>query len=316
MTDQLDPLARQSLAWVDLLTSGLATEADATAFEDWRMRSPAHARALRAAVSLRRSFSEMRGEERTPVSSDTAHSAMIAQSVLARRAFLGMGAVAVSAYVAVSPPLDLWPGLAEWAADYRTGKGERRHLAFADGISIEMNTLTSLAHKANSSVDLIEGEVAVTAHRTGATPFEISTPGGRVLASLAQFDMRRDHDMVSVNCVSGEVRVEAGKGICNLRAGHRVSYGNHGLEVEQKFDVAAVMAWRTGRLVFRDTLLSDAISEINRYREGRIVVASSRLGARRINAVFQIAEIRDVAALIHRLTGAQITSVGNYVVLT
>lgn len=315
--NQLDLLARQGLAWVDLLTSGLASEDDARAFEQWRFKSPAHAEALRAAVALRRKLGALKGVA-LDLQAESSRVVSFVRKPIARRAFLGTGIAAAAAYAVVNPPLDMWPSLGDWKADYRTGKGGRRALAFLDGVSIEMNTETSLAapKSKKNAVELLDGEVMVTANRSPSSPFEVAASSGRVIASRAQFDVRREKDLVTVVCASGNVQVESAGNICRLAAGHRVSYGQNGLDNALKADTSSILAWRNGQLVFRDTPLSDAVDEINRYRDGRIVVGTSELAQRRINAVFQIEQIKDVAALIHRLTGAHITAVGNYVVLT
>ena len=50
-------------------------------------------------------------------------------------------AVAASAaYLALRPPLGLWPGIGELAADYRTARGEQRRLTLGDALDVQMNT--------------------------------------------------------------------------------------------------------------------------------------------------------------------------------
>src|SRR5262249_58154354 len=88
---------------------------------------------------------------------------------IGRRAFMG-GAIAASAaaaYVAIRPPLELWPSLSELAADYRTAPGEQRSIVLAGGASVELNTRTSIvlrpSTEATERIELISGETAVAA---------------------------------------------------------------------------------------------------------------------------------------------------------
>ncbi len=49
---QLDPLRQEALGWVERLTSGRATRADAAAFKNWLGQSPTHETAFAEASSL------------------------------------------------------------------------------------------------------------------------------------------------------------------------------------------------------------------------------------------------------------------------
>lgn len=45
-------------------------------------------------------------------------------------------------------------------------------------------------------------------------------------------------------------------------------------------------SWTSGRLIFRDTPLRDAVEEINRYGDRRIVLADAAIGALPVSGVF------------------------------
>ena len=53
--------------------------------------------------------------------------------------------VAAAGYIMVRTPFGLWPSIKRLFADYRTGKGERRKVALTPDVSLELNTLTSVA---------------------------------------------------------------------------------------------------------------------------------------------------------------------------
>jgi len=52
-------------------------------------------------------------------------------------------------------------------------------------------------------------------------------------------------------------------------------------------DVAQVVSWKGGVLMFNDTRLSDAVAEINRYTQRPIAIADSAVGNYRISGVFK-----------------------------
>jgi len=54
-------------------------------------------------------------------------------------------------------------------------------------------------------------------------------------------------------------------------------------------DLRPVEAWREGRIVFENSLLSEAIAEVNRYGGAQIVLSDPSLGAFRISGVFRTA---------------------------
>jgi transmembrane sensor len=52
-------------------------------------------------------------------------------------------------------------------------------------------------------------------------------------------------------------------------------------------DIAAAIAWRQGIVIFKDTLLSDAVRELNRHSRLQIRIGDPALGALRVSGVFE-----------------------------
>jgi transmembrane sensor len=188
MTDQDDQsheegeaLRREAIEWLTRLSSGETTAADGEALSRWCGESPAHAAAFAEANLL---WSTLGPAARNVAARAVAGASAQRPNVMARRAFLGAAGAAVAAsvgYLIVRPPLDMWPSISELAAQYRTGTGERRQLAMADGAAVEMNTRTSLNLEAASSgasrIELITGEAVVTTRS--------ASPASRVQSTLS-----------------------------------------------------------------------------------------------------------------------------------
>ncbi len=140
-----------------------------------------------------------------------------------------------------------------------------------------MNTRTSLAVSgtgAERQIELIVGEIAVTTGLGATSPSEpfvvVVWPRSNDGASR-QVRSAQAEQGIAVVCLDGEVRVECQGNVATLKASQQVVYGIHGMNDIAAADGQIVEAWRRGLLVFDNKPLSQVISEINRYRRGRIV---------------------------------------------
>lgn len=276
-----EALEREAHRWVTLLVSGDATTADAEALKHWRRQSPAHDSAFVGATQRWKDFGPAgrglleKGE--APVWSPP-------PPMVSRRAVLGgAGALAAGAvgYAVVQPPLGLWPSLTELAADYRTATGEQRQVTLADNISVRMNTQTSIAIPSLADVEqvkLIAGEVSFTMPLNAPSSLVVLAGDGRTVASRARFDIRNVGPSVCVTCFEGELRVEQGMQAAILNAKRQIRYDGAGLQSVVSIDPVEAAAWQDGVLVFRFTPLSDVVTEINRYRPGKVILMNAALG--------------------------------------
>jgi len=235
--------------------------------------------------------------------------------ILARRAFLGGAIAAASAgYLIVRPPLGLWPSLEELSADYRTAKGEHRKLAVTTGISLELNTQTSIVLREvqnETRIELIAGEASVAATK----PFVMLAANGRITAVEADFNARCLDGVVSVTCLNGSVDVAGGGKAVRLQKAEQVSYSQGGIEASVVVDPAQVTAWQEGLLIFRDQPLADVVEEVNRYRPGKIIITNADMKRRIVNGTFQISKLDHFVPQVQQLFGAQVRTLLGGVVL-
>ncbi|MBB4200030.1 hypothetical protein CCR94_21780 [Rhodoblastus sphagnicola] len=305
-------LAEEATAWVLRLASGDATDADAAALQRWRRQSPAHRQAFAEAKLLWEVLGPAGDVVRERARVSTAQARVVAtrrNAQLGRRAFLG-GALAASlagvGYVGSRPPFRLWPSPGELTADFRTGAGERQTVALADDVSIVMNTRTSIDLRSQASgsrgFELLDGEAAVATKAT----FEIFAASGRVTASAARFNMRRDQASVCVTCVEGAVRVSRLERFVEVPAGQQVVYDDNGLQQVTPTDVAVATAWERGQLIFRHEPLARVVREIDRYRPGKIVLLNEKLGERDVVATFQLSRIDEAVTNLAQTFGARL----------
>ena len=314
-TANLEAVTDRALEWVLLLRSGRATTDDAEALKQWRSEDPRHEQAFVEAVRLYNDLGTLaQGLENS-------RAARRPHFGLSRRGFLAGGAVAASAagYMVVHPPLGLWPSLVELSADYRTGKGEQRDVALSNDVSVRLNTQTSIAVRSGpdeAKIELISGEAAFVAHGLSSVPLVLVAAGGQVTAAQAKFNVRCIDESVLTTCIEGAVTVAQGDRVVQLQKGQQATYSAaEPLEGAVSADPVQASSWQDGFLVFRDKSLTAVVSEINRYRPGKIVVMNAKLGARIVNGTFRIDKLDDFVAQVRQLFDADVRSLPGGVVL-
>ncbi|ALS67673.1 FecR family protein [Pandoraea apista] len=321
--DLPDPLRQDAHAWLARLTSGAATQDDAAAFQRWCATSPRHRQAFEEARDQWRLLQPAVGgllASRPEVAEH--HRRTLREPRVGRRAFLGtaLGAVAATGVALIHPPFDLWTPVGEWRADYRTAVGEQRTVTLADQVRVTMNTRTSVRRLASGGqtvgLDLLGGEAAfdvLSADRA----FDVVAGAGRSVADSGRFEVRYLDGNACVTCLRGRVRVEHPGGTRTLLASQQAKYDDRLVSVATTVDAADVSAWRRGELVFKRAPLADVITEINRYRQGRVVLMSSSEADKTLSARFQLGALDVALVQIQRSFGLSARSLpGGVVVLS
>ena len=299
----LNQLRHEGAQWVHRLLSGAATQGDAAALAAWRAHSADHEAAFREALRLLRAV-EGAAPQLRQAAEPASRAVIVRPRAVDRRWVIG-GALAAS----VAGGLIVRNQLSGPAADFNTGVGERRRLNLGAGLSVEMNTRTSLSVTGGAGgrrIDLIRGQTLVSAALPDAARVEVAAGSGLVIARKARFDVRNlGAEGVCVTCIEGEVDVREAGAALRLLASQQVTYGRKGFGQPVRIDPAVVGAWQNGMLIFRQRPLSEIIAEVNRYRRGRIVIANQALNHRSVDAVFYLDQMNDVVTQVQQLSGAQ-----------
>ncbi|TAI67238.1 iron dicitrate transport regulator FecR [Bradyrhizobium sp. Leo170] len=313
-------LERDAIVWLTRVTDEDVTAEDRAALRHWLAQSPDHAEAFAKANTLWRA---MPSAIETMVRSGSVSlpaPAEMHRGVIGRRTLIGGLATATAAaacYAMFRPPLDLWPSLSELAADYRTATGEQRQITVADGISVQMNTQTSIALRpAATSADrfeLLSGEAIIGA--ASIKPVQVIAADGLTSADAAKFNIRCSTAKIVVTCLSGSVHVEHRDHAATLREKQQVAYGGGMMSNVDLVDLATVTSWQDGYLVFRNEPLADVIAEVNRYRPGRIVLLDAELGRGLVTARFRLDRLDDVVVQVRDVFGARIRTLAAGIVL-
>ncbi|WP_244109336.1 FecR family protein [Burkholderia anthina] len=323
--DSPDDVQAQAARWLVHLRSGQVTPAELDAFRQWCAAHPQTAATVRQMWAGLRPAG-VRVAEQEAVAARTTAERTRRQAALrpGRRAFVGFAVAAGASWLALRPPFRLWPALTELAADYRTGTGEQRQVAVAEGVTVAMGAQTridALRVSAGSApqrgIDLLAGEAEIVA-APAARGFVVVAGRGRMRATQARFDVRRSDDgQVCVTCVSGSVAFEHPHTRLTLSPAQQLVYDDRFVHPVATVDPAAVVAWRRGMLVFDGVPLAQVIDEINRYRHGRVILRNASLGRTSVAAQAPVSRLDALIDTLGHAYGARITRLpGGIVVLT
>ena len=310
-----DSLIEEALHWLVLLRDEDATDEDRRRFAAWLSRSPAHesawARARQVWTQADVVAPAIRGRALAPPADaarpDPGHRR------LSRRAWMRAAAVAAVA-TAAGDYLLTRPGL---FADYRTAVAERRPVHLPDGSVAELGSATALSvafGEDTRRTRLHAGEAFFTVAAEPDRPFTVEAGDGVVRALGTSFNVKRSAESVTVSAVRHAVAVTVGGNSLTLAQGNEVRYGPGGLGPVGRADLAAVLAWRRDRLIFRDAPLRDVVAELERYRHGRIFITDGRIAAIPVTAVFNAHQIDDALRTITDTLPIRVTRATDFLV--
>ncbi|OOC15592.1 hypothetical protein BM451_00340 [Dickeya dadantii] len=191
-----------------------------------------------------------------------------------------------------------------YAADYRTGVGERRQLTLAQGVQVWLNTDSALnvRHQNDELVlQLLSGELLLEREVDENTPLWLETGQGRVMpASVCKLSLRTWEQRSCLAVFGGEAHLQLAAGAdrrLRLPAGQEVTYSR-----EQWQPPVAVLtfrqSWSGGVLVADNMRLDQLIGEIARYQRLHFQLDDD-VAALRISGVFPL---QDTERLFNALT--------------
>lgn len=309
LDEDFEALKREATAWIVRITSGAATTDDADALLRWRARSVAHEQAFQQAARLWKNLGPALGNGRKT-----------SAAALSRRYFLAAGSLAASAAggAVVLSELGFLPPVNAMLADYATGIGEQRTVELSDGstITLDGGTTLSLDYSASTRhLMLTSGAAVFDVVPDAARPFVVTAANGNTTAVGTSFSVKHGEDDVSVECLEGQITVQC-RSNSKLVDGEAISYSDVGLGEKVAADAETAAAWRRGLLVFKDRSLADVVSDLNRHRRGKVVIASSNLRSRRMSGVFHLDRPNEILAhLEETLQVRQVHLIGGIVLL-
>lgn len=188
---------------------------------------------------------------------------------------------------------------------YATGVGEQRLVSLDDGTRLRLDTDTRVKvmfGEDGRDVRLIKGQAFFDVAHDAARPFVVHADDAQVRALGTRFDVRLAGAAVKVTLVEGSVEVTDGKAskAWRLAAGETLATGEAKPQ-PRRIDVAAATSWTSGRLIFRETPLAQAVAEVNRYSRQKVVIDVARLQAVPVSGVFEVGDTPAFVAAVSDL---------------
>lgn len=249
------------------------TDADRTELEAWLDEATTHRVAflrLEDSEALVERVGDLRPSELVRLTSSWQQ--RFGRPFLAIAASLGMfAALGYAAEEYFSQPAD---------RTYSTEVGGRTLLTFADRTQIELNTNSAVRFRITGeerTVWLDKGEAWFRVSHNAANPFTVIVGNHRITDLGTEFLVRDDPGRLQVALVKGRAQLSTigeRPQFATLTPGDEAIATLASISFAKRTpqQLADELAWKRGVLVFRQTKLADAVSEINRYSQTKLVI--------------------------------------------
>lgn len=297
----------EAAVWVWRLDSGASGEADAENFETWLRQDPRHRRAYEELTKVWETLDGLPDPHRALQAPPVAESAPTVAPI-------PYGSGRPYWWLAVAATLVAALGGVTWlfqkgteTQTLATAVGQHRNITLSDGTIVALNTNTivdtSITHETRE-IFLRKGEAHFGVAQDRSRPFLVHAGDAVVRAIGTAFEVRLRADK-HVDVLVNEGRVEvhsAGEPAAALpvvtvravSAGEQLStatthYAVVPVSAEQ---VSSELAWRDGAVVFDSAPLADAIAEIQRYTDARIIVSDPTIGTLPVGGRFKTDDLQ------------------------
>lgn len=297
----------EAAAWLARLRADDRSLADERAFQKWLADDPAHTTAFEAVSSIWDIAGglprDLRGYEVRPRVSHR------------RQVLAGLGVLVVS-----GGTFSVWRSAQ--ARVYQTDVGEQKHLALDDGSQVFLDTNTRIKVKFDDTVraaELVYGRANFNVTPDPNRLFIVSAADRKVVAAASDFDIRRENGIVSVLLIKGSASLQtaapAGQARI-MRSGERLVTGRLETTRLDRPNLGPLLAWKTGRAIFENDRLSDAVYEMNRYSTDRLQIEDTAIADMRVSGVYYVGDNIAFANSISKLLPVKIRRNGNRVYLS
>lgn len=198
---------------------------------------------------------------------------------------------------------------------YQTRIGEQRVLTLKDGSRVHMNTDTRLDVRYTEEarmVVLLQGEALFDVAQQAKSPFIVKAGANEIKALGTSFIVRFAADKTAVTLVEGKVAI----GGIELTPGQRLIVSPHRPPQLDQTSIEQAAAWQRGQVSLNKTPLSEAVEEMNRYSETKIVIREPQASGLLISGLFQAGDIESFARGVALSYGLQVTKQSDQLILS
>jgi len=303
-------LGDEALRWCLRLNEGLANDREQEELRAWLSADPARRNRLDRITAL---WDGIEQEAHAPEMLTMRREALTAMGQAGRRGWIWSRHMPWIG-IAIAAMLVLAVNVAFLLRDpmtyYKTGVGERRVVALADGSTLSLDgdsAVTVRFHRDRRDLTLQRGRAAFKVAKDPLRPFAVSSGAHVVVATGTEFSVEKLATEMRVALIEGRVAVlrkgphgnavqMAHVGTENeaaeqaLTPGHELILTN-GRALGSLRASAADGGWETGQLFFANEPLGVAAERVNRYSVGRRIDVAPEVAAIRVSGVFNAGDV-------------------------
>ena len=308
-------IEEEAAAWVWRMDAGTTAGADPEGFDAWLRQDPRHRRAVDELLKVWDSLDALaQGPRAQPLPPLTEPLPEEATSRPHERRLLWLTAAAAVLVAAVAGAI--WLNKGNESQVLATAVGQHRNVVLADGSTVSLNTNTivetNIGQRARD-IHLRKGEAHFEVARDSSRPFLVHAGDAVVQAIGTEFEVRvRADQHVDVLVTEGRVEVrpdaaapepqalDAGReptAVVTVRAvsaGQALSTAttNYAVTPVSQEQLSSELAWREGAVVFDSAPLAEAIAEIQRYTDARIVISDPDIATLPVGGRFKTDDLQ------------------------
>jgi len=301
-------IEEEAAQWAWRLDDQAITVADQEAFAAWLRQDARHRRVFE---EMSKVWSALDGLAEAKRGEKIA--AFVSAPPLARRALSSWTMSAAAVVLALVGAGFWWMRQGNEIQTLATAVGQQRNVTLVDGSIVTLNTNTIVETDLSRSLRQIylrKGEAHFQVAHDRSRPFLVHAGDAVVRAVGTEFEVRLRPDRhVDIMVNEGRVEVQASppasapqaSGVASqpaatraLVAGEALSTASMGYAVQRvsPAQLSSEMAWREGAIIFDGQPLAQAIAEIERYTDARIVVADPDIAALRVGGRFRTDDVQ------------------------
>jgi transmembrane sensor len=316
-------IEEEAAAWIWRMESGSPTTADPEGFEAWLRQDPRHRRAVDELSKVWESLDTLaeapRAQALPPLGEPVPYASTLSappmlgrHSMSARRPLWFAAAAALVAAIAGA----MWLNKGSETQVLATAVGQHRNVVLADGsiVSLNTNTIveTNIGHRSRE-IHLRKGEAHFDVAPDRSRPFLVHAGDAVVQAIGTEFEVRvRADQHVDVLVNEGRVEVRPDTPVSApqardarreptatitvraLSAGQALSTAvtNYPVTPVSQEQLSSDLAWREGAVVFDSEPLSEAIAEIQRYTDARIIISDPGIASLPVGGRFKTDDLQ------------------------
>ncbi|WNO07618.1 FecR family protein [Teredinibacter sp. KSP-S5-2] len=300
-TSRIDIIETEAAAWFAKHRGSRTSEQD-EAFQQWLATSAEHVSAyercmaawlMTDALSQDLDIMNIRQSVQASLTTNTAEHTVkygFLKHLYTPRAIAAVSLLFLCLFIA---KIALYPS----AITYTTKVGEQRLIKLDDGSQVTLNTNSELKVKYSSDMrelTLVKGEVYFDVAKDRQRPFVVSIDESKVTAVGTAFNISFDPfvNSVAVDVTEGVVELtpsidSVSLPATQLKVGEAASILDSGNTVKPKaVEFERINAWRERKIYFKNTSLSEAVADYNRYLDYEIEIRDDTLKQEKVTGIF------------------------------